>query len=415
MKEPPVAIDLDYSALFRPDLPAPAKKWGGFPPFNFVGGNNDAPSVPVEDMIEATAAVLRREGATLATYGMQSGPQGYVPLREFVARKLGQRSGMTVSADDVLITSGSNHGLELVNAVLCAPGDIVLVEQFSYGSALSRLRKFGATPVGIPLDDDGMRMDLLAAKLAELKAEGVTPKYIYIIPTIQNPGGSILPEDRRRELLRLSEEYGVPILEDECYADLLWDGKRPPAIAAMDEGGNRVIHVGSFSKTIAPALRVGYVAADWGVLSRMVAVKNDGGTGALEQMMLAEYCNTKFDAHIDSLVVTLKGKLDVMIEALEENFGTSAEFTPTKGGIFQWITLPDHVDTMKLAQAAAAEGIAINPGPEWASDAEPARNRFRLCFGSPTLEEIREGVKKLSEVCHREFGVPVRAANIERA
>lgn len=409
-----MAIDLDYSTLLRPGLPAPAKRWGGFPPFNFVGGNNDAPSVPVEDMIAATAAVLRREGSTLSTYGMQSGPLGYLPLRAFVADKLGKRSGMTVSPDNVLITSGSNHGLELVNAILCAPGDIVLVEQFSYGSALGRLRKFGATPVGIPLDDDGMRMDLLAAKLAELKAEGTTPKYIYIIPTIQNPGGSILPEDRRRELLRLSEEYGVPILEDECYADLLWDGKRPPAIAAMDDGGNRVIHVGSFSKTIAPALRVGYVAADWGVLSRMVACKNDGGTGALEQMMLAEYCNTKFDEHIDTLCVTLKGKRDVMIEALEENFGTAAEFVPTKGGIFQWITLPDTVDTMKLAEAAAAEGIAINPGPEWASDAEPARNKFRLCFGSPTPAEIRGGVKKLAEVCHREFGVPVRGANIDR-
>ena len=183
-------------------------------------------------MIAATATVLRREGSTLSTYGMQSGPLGYLPLREFVADKLAKRSGMTVSADDVLITSGSNHGLELVNSILCAPGDVVLVEQFSYGSALGRLRKFGATPVGIPLDDDGMRMDLLEAKLGELKAEGVTPKYIYIIPTIQNPGGSILPEDRRRELLRLSEAYAVPILEDECYADLLWDGKRPPAIAA---------------------------------------------------------------------------------------------------------------------------------------------------------------------------------------
>ena len=130
--------------------------------------------------------------------------------------------------------------------------------------------------------------------------------------------------------------------------------------------------------------------------------------------MLAEYCNTKFDDHIDTLCVTLKDKLDVMIEALEENFGTAAEFVPTKGGIFQWVTLPDNVDTMKLARAAAAEGIAINPGPEWASDAAPARSKFRLCFGSPTPGEIRDGVKALAEVCHREFGVPLRGANVER-
>ena len=413
MKECPVAIDLDYSSLLRSNLPAPAKRWGGFPPFNFVGGNNDAGSVPVEDMIAATASVLRREGTTLATYGMQSGPLGYKPLREFVANKLAKRSSMTVSPDNVLITSGSNHGLELVNLILCQPGDTVLVEQFSYGSALGRLRKHGATPVGIQLDDSGMRMDLLAVKLAELKAQGVTPKYIYVIPTVQNPSGSIMPETRRHELLRLSEEYAVPILEDECYADLLWDDERPPAIAALD-GGNRVIHVGSFSKSIAPALRVGYVAADWAIVSQMLACKNDGGTGALEQMMLAEYCATKFDNHIDTLCVTLKGKLDAMTEAVSEHFGTAAEFIAPKGGIFLWITLPDTVDTMKLAKAAAAEGIAINPGSEWASDAEPARSRFRLCFGSPTTDEIRNGVKALAEICHREFGVPVRGANIER-
>ena len=409
-----MAVDLDYSSLLRSDLPAPAKRWGGFPPFNFIGGNNDADSIPVEDMIAATSAVLRREGSTLATYGLKSGPQGYKPLRDFVAAKLKSRSGLSVAADDILITSGSNHALDLVNQILCAPGDTVLVEQFSYGSALNRLRRHGAIPTGIPLDDDGMRVDLLEAKLSELKDRGITPKYIYVIPTVQNPGGSVMPQDRRETLLLLSEEYGVPILEDECYADLLWDGKRPPAIAAMG-GGNRVIHVGSFSKTIAPALRAGYVTSDWELLSRMIACKNDGGTGALEQMMLAEYCATKFDNHVSDLCVTLKGKLDVMTQVISEQFGTSAEFTPPKGGIFLWITLPDSVDTMQLAQAAAVEGIAINPGPEWASDAEPARSRFRLCFGSPSKDEIREGVVALAKICHKEFGVPVRSGNVERS
>ncbi len=408
----PAAID--YDALLAPGLPPPAPRWNGFAPYNFIGGNVDAASMPVEDMIAATASALRREGATLATYGLDSGPLGYRPLREFVAAKLRKRSGLSVSPDNVLITSGSNQGLDLVNEIFLRPGDTVLVEQFSYGSALARLRKLGVRPVGIPLDDDGMRMDLLAEKLAALASEGVKPKFIYVIPTIQNPGGSIMPEARRAELLRLSAEYGVPVFEDECYADLLWTGERPPAIAAMDEG-NRVIHCGSFSKTIAPALRVGYIHAEPALIARMVACKTDGGTGALEQLMLAEYCRTRFDAHVDHVTGLLKEKLDAMTGALEEHFGTAAEFVPPKGGIFLWISLPDAVDAMKLAAASAAAGIAINPGPEWSADAEPARSRIRLCFGNPTVEEIRGGVGKLAEICHREFGIPLRSGNIERA
>ena len=408
-----MAATIDYDARLAPGLPPPAPRWKGFAPYNFIGGNVDAASMPVEDMITATAAVLRREGATLATYGMESGPLGYRPLREFVASKLRKRSSLTVSPDNVLITSGSNQGLDLVNEIFLRPGDTVLVEQFSYGSALVRLRKLGVQPVGIPLDGEGMRMDLLADKLAALASGGVKPKFIYVIPTIQNPGGSIMPEARRTELLRLSAQYGVPIFEDECYADLLWTGERPPAIAAMDES-NRVIHCGSFSKTIAPALRVGYIVAEPALIARMVACKTDGGTGALEQMMLAEYCRTRFDNHVDRVSALLKEKLDAMTGALEEHFGTAAEFVPPEGGIFLWISFPEAVDAMKLAAASAASGIAINPGPEWSAEAEPARSRIRLCFGNPTVEEIRDGVKKLAEICHREFGIPLRSGNIER-
>ena len=182
----------------------------------------------------------------------------------------------------------------------------------------------------------------------------------------------------------------------------------------MDEG-NRVIHCGSFSKTIAPALRVGYIVAEPALIARMVACKTDGGTGALEQLMLAEYCRTRFDAHVDRVTGLLKEKLDAMTGALEEQFGTAAEFVPPEGGIFLWISFPDAVDAMKLAAASAAAGLAINPGPEWSADAEPARSRIRLCFGNPTVEEIRDGVGKLAEICHREFGIPLRSGNIERA
>ena len=408
-----MAITIDYEALLAPDLPAPSPAWSGRPPFNFIGGHVDAASIPVEEIIAATSIALRRDGSTLSTYGLESGSLGYLPLREFVASKLEQRSGLSVSPDSVLITSGSIQALDLVNRIFCQPGDTVLVEQFTYAGTLSRLRSLGVTPVGIPLDSDGMRTDLLAAKLRELQAQGVQPKFIYVIPTIQNPEGSIMSEGRREQLLQLSGEFGVPIFEDECYADLLWDGKRPPAIAGMDSG-NRVIHCGSFSKTIAPALRVGYIVAAPGLVAQMAACKDDGGTGALEQMMLAEYCQTSFDNRVADVTVKLKHKLDVMTEALEEHFGTSADFVMPPGGIFLWVSFPDTVDALELAAAAAARGVAINPGPDWSAEAAAARSRIRLCFGNPTVQAIREGVRVLAEVCHDEFGVPLRSGNVER-
>jgi 2-aminoadipate transaminase len=258
-----------------------------------------------------------------------------------------------------------------------------------------------------------MRMDALAAALADLKHRGITPKYIYTIPTVQNPTGTIMPEPRRAELLKLSRQYGVPIFEDDCYADLIWDGKRPPAIHAMDRTGG-VIHIGSFSKSIAPALRVGFIVAPWQMLSRMLALKTDAGSGALEQMVLAEYCAPHFSSHVPKLTRGLRAKLDTLMEALNEQFGTAAEFDDPKGGIFLWVKLPDQVDTLKLYQAALAAGVAINPGPEWCTDKAYAGSRLRLCFASPSHQQIREGVAVLAEVCRREFGVPARSGNVEK-
>ena len=153
----------------------------------------------------------------------------------------------------------------------------------------------------------------------------------------------------------------MPIFEDDCYADLIWDGKRPPAIYAMSQHGG-VIHIGSFSKSIAPALRVGFIVAPWEMLSRMLALKTDAGSGALEQMVLAEYCAPHFATHVPKLTRGLREKLDTLMEALNEQFGTAAEFEDPKGGIFLWVKLPDNVDTLKLYQAALAAGVAINPG-----------------------------------------------------
>jgi 2-aminoadipate transaminase len=393
-------------------LPAPAARWTGYSKYNFIGGDNDPDHVPVAGLIAAVTAVLEREGPTLATYRLESGPLGYQALRDFLVKKLKADAGIACNSDEILITSGSLQALDLVNGVLLAPGDTVLVEQETYQGALTRLARLGVNAVGIPLDREGLRVDAAAAALDDLKRRSIRPKYIYTIPTVQNPAGTVMGEQRRRELLTLSETHGVPIFEDDCYADLLWDGRRPPALHAMSERGG-VIHIGSFSKSIAPALRVGYIVAGWELLARILALKTDGGSGALEQMVLAEYCAAHFTAHVRALTCGLRSKLETLMESLAEQFGTAAEFEEPRGGIFLWVKLPDVVDTRKLAQSALAAGVAINPGPEWSTDQAYSKSRMRLCFANPSQEAIRHGVAALAEVCRREFGVPTRIANVE--
>src|SRR5712672_2234314 len=403
----------DFAPLLPAGLPPPAARWTGLARYSFVGGNNDPEQVPLDGLIDAVNAVLKREGRTLATYGLASGPQGYRPLREFLATKLKRDAGITCAADDIMIVSGSLQALDLVNQTLLARGDTVLIEQESYRGAINRLTRLGVKAVGIPLDDDGMLMEALAAVMADHKARGITPKYIYTIPNVQKPTGTMMCEKRLAEMLKLSQQYGVAIFEDDCYADLIWTGERPPAIYAMSEN-NSVIHIGSFSKSIAPALRVGFIVAPWEIMSRMLALKTDAGSGALEQMVLAEYCAPHFTTHVPKLTKGLRAKLDTLMEALNEQFGTAAEFEDPKGGIFLWVKLPDNVDTLKLYQSALTAGVAINPGPEWSTDKAYGKSRMRLCFASPSHEQIKEGVAKLAEVCRTEFGVPTRSANVEK-
>jgi 2-aminoadipate transaminase len=401
----------DIGQRFAKGVPEPAPRFSGFPPYNFIGGHNDPALIPVDGLIEAAASVLRREGANLAMYNLAQGPQGHAALRRFVAAKSAEHRKIACGADDVLITSGSGQGIDLVNALLLAPGDTVLVEEFSYAGAINKLRKAGVTIVGMPLDEEGIRIDALANILGDLRRKGVAPKYLYTIPTIQNPTGSILPLDRRQALLRLAREHGVVVFEDECYADLLWAGvEAPPALYALDPA--QVVHIGSFSKSLAPALRVGYAIAQWPVLSRMVALKTDGGTGALDQMVVAEYFTRHFDAHVRELSAGLNEKLRTMQEALAREFGAAIETWRPRGGIFLWMKLPDAVDVRKLVKPAADAGIAFNPGPEWACDPDRAASHLRLCLALPSHEQIRAGVAALARVCWEQTGIPAQSGNV---
>lgn len=403
----------DFVSLVVAGAPPPAAKWSPPGKYNFTFGNNDPEGLAVEDLQAAALAALAREGRRLSDYRMHMGPQGYKPLREFLVKKLKRDAQIECTADDIVMTSGSLQGLDLVNAALLARGDTVICERDCYEGTIARYTRRGVNVVGIPLDEGGMQMDALEKSLAELKTKGVRPKYIYTIATVQNPTATVLDESRRLKLIELAQSYDVPIFEDDCYADLTWSGTRPPAIYAMSKTQN-VIHIGSFSKTIAPALRVGFIVAPWAILSHILALKTDAGSGGLEQMMLAEYCEAHFTEHVPQLRKRFQAKLDTLVAALNEQFGTSAEFDYPPGGIYLWLKLPDNVDSMKLRDKALAAGVVINPGPEWSVDKAYSKSRIRLCFASPTHDEIREGIAALAEVCRKEFGVPARSGNVER-
>jgi 2-aminoadipate transaminase len=403
---------------FSPNLSAKAasaeaKPFTGYPPYHFVGGNIDEPTVPAEALAEAVAKVLRSEGHAMGKYGLNSGPQGYLPLREYICGMLARRCGMRVEPGDVLLTSGSLQAMDLVNWAFLDPGDVVLVEAANYTGALAKLKLIGAEIVGVAMDEHGMRMDALAAALDGLAAQGRRAKLIYTIPTIQNPTGTVLPLERRREMLALARKHDVAIFEDDCYADLIYSGDRPPSLHALDEDG-RVVYCATFSKTVAPALRVGYLVAPWPLMGHILPLKTDAGSGALEQMVLAEYLPGNFDAHVAELLPVLKEKADTLCAALDEHFGASVEYTRPVGGIYLWVTLPEQVDTDRLFTVALDQGVEINPGSQWAVDGPGNRRRMRLCFGHPPVENIRDGVRKLADICFREFGVPVRSGNIER-
>ena len=407
------ASTIDYSKLYSSGLPDPAPRWTPFPKYYFIGGNNDPEQVPIQGLIDAAASVLRRDGPKLAIYNLGLGPQGYPGLRQFVADKCERQRGIKASIDDILITTGSGQGLDMISKLLVNPGDTVLTEEYCYQGAMNRFRKLGAKLVGMKLDADGIVIEALAQQLAGLKAQGVTPKFIYTIPTIQNPTASILPLDRRRALIKLAHEHNVAIFEDECYADLLWDGiEAPPALYALDPGC--VIHLGSFSKSLAPALRLGYVISEWEIMSRLLPLKADSGTGALDQMVVAEYFSQNFDRHLGHLNGVLRGKLDAMTEAVAREFGSAAECWAPKGGIFMWIKLPASVDVRTLIKPAADAGIAFNPGPEWAVSASNSSNCLRLCFAMPDKQTIRDGVAELARVCHEQTGIPMRSGNVTR-
>ena len=391
--------NIDYSTLFNKDLSSPSGKWQGHPKYNFIGGHSDPDLVPMDSFIESATNVFKGDARNIAMYNFDGGPQGVLSLRSFLVEKLATERGIHVTTEDILITSGSGQGIELINEILLDEGDTVIVESFTFAGALSNLRRRGVNFVGVDVDESGIRMDHLKDILGNLKKNGIRPKYIYTIPTLQNPTGTVMTMERRYQLIKLSEEYEVPIFEDECYADLIFEGECEKAIRSLDDS-NRVLHIGSFSKSLGPGLRLGYVVASWDVMSRLISRKSDAGTGVMDQMIVGDYFSNHYDEHILDMRSALKRKCDVLSAALREHFGPLVDFEEPRGGMYLWVKLPLGIDSRDMVQTALAEGVAYNPGPDWSADPDAAANYIRLCFALPSESEIREGIEKLAKVFH---------------
>ena len=388
---------IDYSTLFNKNLPSPSGKWQGHPKYNFIGGHSDPDLVPMNEFIESAANVFKGDPRNIAMYNFEGGPQGILSLRNFLVSKLSAERGIDITSEEILITSGSGQAIELINEILLDEGDTVIVESFTFSGALSYLRRRGVNFVGVDLDENGIQMDQLENILADLKVKGIRPKYIYTIPTLQNPTGTVMTMERRHRLLDLSEEYGVPIFEDECYADLIFEGEYEKAIRGLDDS-NRVLHIGSFSKSLGPGLRLGYVVASWDVMSRLISRKTDAGTGVMDQMIVGDYFSKHYDEHIQDMRGALKRKCNVLSAALREHFGPLVDFDEPRGGMYLWVKLPPGIDSRDLVQTALEEGIAYNPGPDWSANPDAAANYIRLCFALPSENEIWEGIEKLAKV-----------------
>ena len=388
---------IDYSTLFNKNLPSPSGKWQGHPKYNFIGGHSDPDLVPMNEFIESAANVFKGDPRNIAMYNFEGGPQGILSLRNFLVSKLSAERGIDITSEEILITSGSGQAIELINEILLDEGDTVIVESFTFSGALSYLRRRGVNFVGVDLDENGIQMDQLENILADLKVKGIRPKYIYTIPTLQNPTGTVMTMERRHRLLDLSEEYGVPIFEDECYADLIFEGEYEKAIKGLDDS-NRVLHIGSFSKSLGPGLRLGYVVASWDVMSRLISRKTDAGTGVMDQMIVGDYFSKHYDEHIQDMRGALKRKCNVLSAALREHFGPLVDFEEPRGGMYLWVKLPPGIDSRDLVQTALDEGIAYNPGPDWSANPNAAANYIRLCFALPSEQEIWEGIEKLAKV-----------------
>jgi 2-aminoadipate transaminase len=359
--------------------------------YHFGGGCPDPGSFPLAGLAAAAERVLPRLREALCNYPER---QGYRPLREIAAARFQRREGVALDPDSFCLTTGSQQAITLVSQALVRSGQPVLVEEFLYSGTLRALRHVGARVIGIPMDDEGMRMDALESRLSELAAAGSSPAFIYTTPTYQNPTGATLSVERRRRMLELARAHAVPIVDDNCYGDLDFDRPAPQTIKALDES-DQVILFESFSKIMGPGIRLGCFSCDAARMDQILAHKIDGGTTVLAAAILAEYLHEHLAGHVAEIRQVGRRKRDAVCEALDRYLGVLCSWNRPSGGYFIWVRVPDECDLTELDRLANVAGINYGPGRAFHSGDQPVPY-FRLSFAYPSLEEIDAGVAEMA-------------------
>lgn len=363
---------------------------------SFAGGLPDPATFPVEELKQITVDVLTQQPQLALQYGPT---EGDVNLKDQLITWMA-KDGIQVTRDQILITVGSQQGLDLAGRVFLDPGDAVIVELPSYMAGLQVFRSYRAQMIGVPQDAEGMRTDLLEQTLARLRREGRRPKFIYVVPDFQNPSGVTMTEARRRMLLELARAYGTLVVEDSPYRELRFEGTSPPPLASLDREG-RVVFVSTFSKTLAPGLRVAWMAASEELIRRFVTAKQgvDLCCPAFTQAIAAEFCaRGHIYRHLPQITVLYRKKRDIMLRALEREMPPGVTWKKPEGGLFLWVTLPDGMDTEHLLRAAVEdEGVAYVVGSGFHADGG-GKNAMRLNFSFPSEEHIEEGIRRLARL-----------------
>ena len=391
---------MSYEALFAKSAPGPRQRAPVVrQKYDFAVAYPDPESLPLGELVDSLTEALQEEGRDLAVY---PDVQGYPPLREFIAGKLARDRDIHVSPDSIIMADGSSQPIHMLIEVLVDPGDVVLTADFVYSGTLNTLRRFRADIRGVECDGEGMLPDALEAAIQRASSEGKRPKLIYTIPTFQNPQGWTATLERRQAMVRLSQQYDVPILEDDCYVDLRFEGEDVTSIYSQDDTG-RTMYVASFSKIIAPGMRLGYLVAPPEVLDRVRAVKSGSGVNQFAALAVHRYATTRLDDHIAHITGVLREKRDAMLAALGENFGSQATWSRPDGGLYIWLSMVGGDADLARAHAAALKAeVGYHPGPMFAPDGVSGVNHARLCYGYNTPSEIHEGIARLAEVCERQ-------------
>ncbi len=369
---------------------------------SFAGGLPNPKSFPIDDLKSVVTHVLNEYGTSALQYGTT---QGLDHLRESIVER-SSKDGINSNKDNVIITTGSQQALDTVGKIFLNPGDVALVGLPTYLGGINAFRSYEANLIGIPLDKDGMIVDVLEEKIKELLNDNVTPKFIYVVPTFQNPAGVVMPESRRKRLIEIANEYDLIVVEDDPYGKLRFDVPAIKPVKAFDDEG-RVIYMSTFSKILSPGFRLAWTIANEELTRKMIICKQalDLCTNTFTQYIADEFIKSgSLDLHIMKICEMYKPKKDIMMDAMNNYFPENCEWNKPDGGMFAWATLPEGIDTEIMFLDALKEKVAYVHGKAFCVDGSGGRS-MRLNFSYSTNEQIEEGIKRLGSVIKNKMKV----------